>query len=151
MKAVGASVICLALVACLPPRPTEPLKPRYPDMLRSANVTGTVTVSVAVDKHGAVRKVRVDTLTAAHEMFRAAVRYYIRRVHFKPARTIGIARSGTAKYTIDFVLVRSRQALQPGERRSSSDTVLVCPASHSQSHLVVCADTPIIRADVTGF
>jgi TonB family protein len=151
VKSVGASLVCLALVACLPPRPAEPLRPRYPDMLRSANVSGTVNVSVQVDSHGSVRTVGFDSLPAAHEQFRAAARYSIRPIRFKPARTFGIARSGTARYTIDFVLVRSRRPLRPGERLSDGDTVLVCPSPRSPSHLVVCAEATISRADVTGF
>jgi TonB family protein len=73
-----------------PPTVIAPLSsPRYPDVLRAARVTGTVTVSFVVDTTGAVDLRSVTVVASTHDFFSDAVKQHLQRVRFAPAELKG--------------------------------------------------------------
>jgi len=59
---------------------------RYPDMLRSANVSGRVRVAFIVDTAGRCVPGSVQVLTSSNEQFSNAVKYGLLHAHFSPGR-----------------------------------------------------------------
>jgi protein TonB len=73
-------------------REVQPLggsAPRYPEMLRSANVEGTVIMEFVVDTTGRVEPSGVRVVEGAHPLFEAAVRQALRGMRFRPAEAGG--------------------------------------------------------------
>lgn len=73
-------------------REVQPLggsAPRYPEMLRSAGVEGTVVAEFVVDTTGRVEPSGVRIVEGAHPQFEAAVRQALRGMRFRPAEAAG--------------------------------------------------------------
>jgi periplasmic protein TonB len=63
--------------------------PRYPDMLRSANVEGQVVATFVVDTTGRADMSSFKVLSSTHELFTAAVRSSLPSMRFYPAEVAG--------------------------------------------------------------
>lgn len=63
--------------------------PRYPEMLRSSNVEGTVVVRFVVGPNGRVEMSSVQTVDSPHDQFTAAVKTALRSMRFRPAEVRG--------------------------------------------------------------
>ena len=67
------------------PIPGNPA-PRYPDMLRSANVEGEVLAQFVVNSDGTVDMGSFKVLKSTHDLFTASVRNALPQMRFEPAR-----------------------------------------------------------------
>lgn len=131
--------VCLASAACAGPRQLEPVVPRYPEVLRSANVTGSLHARVSVNKKGGIDAIDVDSIGPAHPLFRSAVESSFRALRFSPARTLGIPHSAELGYLIRFVLIRPEEPLREDERLVPPDSLAVaCPRPAARNEIVVC-------------
>src|SRR5206468_10081747 len=72
-------------VAALPDNP----RPRYPDMLRSANVEGEVLAQFVVDTTGRADMSQFKVLKSTHDLFTNAVRASLPNMKFYPAEVGG--------------------------------------------------------------
>ncbi len=63
--------------------------PRYPDMLKSANVEGTVLAQFIVDTTGRVEPGSFKSLKSDHDLFTQAVRSALNNMRFLPAEVGG--------------------------------------------------------------
>jgi len=63
--------------------------PRYPDMLRSANVEGEVLAQFIVDTTGRAEMGSFKVLKSSHDLFTSAVRQYLQQARFYPAEIGG--------------------------------------------------------------
>jgi TonB family protein len=68
---------------------TRAAVPRYPDALRSVNVTGEVVVSYVVDARGRVEPGSIKVLSASHKLFADAVRTALLSARYRPAEVNG--------------------------------------------------------------
>jgi TonB family protein len=68
---------------------TRAAQPRYPDALRSVNVTGEVVASYIVDARGRVEPGSIKIVSASHPLFAAAVRAALLEARFRPAEVAG--------------------------------------------------------------
>lgn len=142
-------LVCLVSSACAAARQLDPVVPRYPEILRSANVTGTVRARVSVNHKGAIDAIQVDSVEPAHALFRSAVISSFRTLRFAPARTLGIPHSEELPYLIRFVLVRPEEPLKEDERLVLTDSLLgVCPKPAARYEIVVCRSATPTRFDV---
>jgi len=65
------------------------VRPRYPAMLASAGVEGTVTLQFVVDTLGRVERGSIRTLRVDQALFEASVREALERMRFTPAEAGG--------------------------------------------------------------
>jgi len=63
--------------------------PRFPDVLRSANVEGEVLAQFVVDEDGRVREETFRTLKSTHELFAQSVKSCLHAMRFAPAEARG--------------------------------------------------------------
>lgn len=70
------------------PREGNPT-PKFPEILRSANVTGEVVAQFVVDTTGHAQMNTFKALSSSHELFTAAVRNVLPSMRFYPAETGG--------------------------------------------------------------
>jgi protein TonB len=70
------------------PREGNPT-PKFPEILRSANVTGEVVAQFVVDTTGRAEMRTFKALSSSHELFTAAVRNVLPSMRFYPAETGG--------------------------------------------------------------
>jgi TonB family protein len=84
-RAYSESQVDRAVVA------TRPASPRYPDALRSVNVTGEVHVQYIVDAKGRVEPGSIKVLSATHKLFAEAVRVALLSARYRPAEAGGQA------------------------------------------------------------
>ena len=88
--------------------PVQPLPgnspPAYPELLRSANVTGFVIAQFVVDTLGRADTATIKMLKSSHELFSQAVRAAIPAMRFKPARTGGRKVKQLVQQRFDFNL-----------------------------------------------
>jgi periplasmic protein TonB len=70
------------------PREGNPT-PKFPEILRSANVTGQVVAQFVVDTSGRAEMRTFKALSSDHELFTAAVRNVLPSMRFYPAETGG--------------------------------------------------------------
>ena len=63
--------------------------PRYPDMLRSANVEGEVIAQFVVDTNGRADMSTFKVIKSSHELFTQAVKNVLERDRFRPAEIGG--------------------------------------------------------------
>jgi TonB family protein len=82
-KAYSESQVDRAVVA------TRAAQPRYPDALRSVNVTGEVMVQYIVDARGRVEPGSIKILSTTHPLFGEAVRRALLEARYRPAQAGG--------------------------------------------------------------
>jgi protein TonB len=68
---------------------TRAAQPRYPDALRSVNVTGEVVASYIVDARGRVEPGSIKIISASHKLFADAVRAALLNARYRPAEVNG--------------------------------------------------------------
>ena len=78
-------------------------QPRFPDALRSQGVEGAVVVQFLVGTDGSVDASTMKVVRSPHDLFTAAVRSVLPRLHFQPARTADAKpRAEWVQYSIQF-------------------------------------------------
>lgn len=87
------------------PAPGNP-GPRYPDMLRSANVEGEVLVQFVVDTTGRVENGSVKILKSSHDLFTNSVRSALNSMKFYPAEIGGRKVKQLVQQPFNFTLTR---------------------------------------------
>jgi protein TonB len=87
------------------PAPGNPA-PRYPDMLRSANVEGEVLVQFVVDTTGRVEMNTFKVLKTSHDLFTNAVRQALSTMRFYPAEIGGKKVKQLVQQPFNFTLTR---------------------------------------------
>lgn len=75
---------------------------RYPQVLREAGITGSVTLAFIIDTEGRVEEQGVEVLAATHPGFVAAATETIRASRFRPAKSHGAAVRVRVRQTISF-------------------------------------------------
>ena len=138
-----ASVVLGLTAACTSPRLRRPLRPRYPEILRSAEVPGGRVVAHGwVDRRGQLTRVTVAPDRGTHALFAQAVTTALREARLRPARRVGLARGSAVALPVRFVL------LAPGASPPASDAHTrwvgpvglpsVCPAPSARGEVLVC-------------
>jgi len=69
--------------------PTRAPNPRYPDALKSVNVTGECVMQYIVDARGRVEPGSIKTLSCTHKLFGDAVRRALLEARYRPAEVGG--------------------------------------------------------------
>ena len=87
------------------PAPGNP-SPRYPDMLRSANVEGEVLVQFVVDTTGRVEMSQFKVLKSSHDLFTNAVKQALSGMRFYPAEIGGRKVKQLVQQPFNFTLTR---------------------------------------------
>jgi periplasmic protein TonB len=80
--------------------------PRYPDMLRSANVEGEVLVQFVVDTTGRVENGSLKILKTSHDLFTNSVRQALNTMRFYPAEIGGRKVKQLVQQPFNFTLTR---------------------------------------------
>jgi protein TonB len=80
--------------------------PRYPDMLRSANVEGEVLVQFVVDTTGRVENGSIKILKTSHDLFTNEVRRALGQMRFYPAEIGGRKVKQLVQQPFNFTLTR---------------------------------------------
>ena len=80
--------------------------PRYPDMLRSANVEGEVLVQFVVDTTGRVESGSLKILKTSHDLFTNSVRQALASMRFYPAEIGGRKVKQLVQQPFNFTLTR---------------------------------------------
>ena len=80
--------------------------PRYPAMLQSAGVEGSVRAQFVVDTLGRVEQGSFRALESTHDLFAAAVRDALTRARFKPAEVGGHRVRQLVEQTFTFSIAR---------------------------------------------
>jgi periplasmic protein TonB len=80
--------------------------PRYPDMLRSANVEGEVLMQFVVDTTGRVEMGSVKVLKTSHDLFTNAVRQFLQSARYYPAEIGGRKVKQLVQQPFNFTLTR---------------------------------------------
>jgi len=104
-------------------RPRHALSPKYPDLLRSADVEGNVVIDVAIDSAGHVDLSRLKVIRSDHQLFLMSVRQAIDTTAWLPARQMGRPIQSIRRDTISFLLKR--------------DSAEACPKS-TDHHRRIC-------------
>jgi periplasmic protein TonB len=87
------------------PAPGNP-GPRYPDMLRSANVEGEVLVQFVVDTTGRVEMSQFKVLKSSHDLFTNAVKQALTGMRFYPAEIGGRKVKQLVQQPFNFTLTK---------------------------------------------
>ena len=138
----------MAMMACAPARPVQPLRPSYPVMLASAGYSGAMTITVTVDRAGHASVIWPDTISSgAPALFRQSILHAVKATQWRAARRWGRARADTLGYEITFVLLRDTLPLGLNERYVDGNDALplACPAARVVRRVVVCATPGRIR------
>ena len=80
--------------------------PRYPDMLRSANVEGEVLAQFVVDTSGRVESGSIKILKSSHDLFTNAVRQSLTAARYYPAEIGGRKVKQLVQQPFNFTLTR---------------------------------------------
>jgi periplasmic protein TonB len=80
--------------------------PRYPDMLRSANVEGEVLAQFVVDTTGRVEMSQLKILKSSHELFTNSVRQHLQNAKYYPAEIGGRKVKQLVQQPFNFGLTR---------------------------------------------
>jgi periplasmic protein TonB len=80
--------------------------PRYPDMLRSAGMTGRVVAEFVVDSGGRVRAGSLVIVESTHELFASSVRRTVPSFRFTPARVRGQRVAQRVRVPFEFEISR---------------------------------------------
>lgn len=87
------------------PKPGNPV-PRYPDMLRSANVEGTVLAQFVVDPDGMPEMSTFKVVRSTHDLFTSAVKSALPEMRFNPAQVGGKGVYQLVQMPFEFNLTR---------------------------------------------
>ena len=87
------------------PAPGNP-PPRYPDMLRSANVEGEVLAQFVVDTTGRVDMSQFKVLKSSHDLFTSAVRQHLSVSRYYPAEIGGRKVKQLVQQPFNFALTK---------------------------------------------
>ena len=80
--------------------------PRYPDMLRSANVEGEVLAQFVVDTNGRAEMSQFKVLKSSHDLFTNSVRQFLSSARFYPAEIGGRKVKQLVQQPFNFTLTR---------------------------------------------
>ena len=80
--------------------------PRYPDMLRSANVEGEVLMQFVVDTTGKVDMSQLKVLKTSHDLFTNSVRQFLSSARYYPAEIGGRKVKQLVQQPFNFTLTR---------------------------------------------
>jgi TonB family protein len=140
MKILKLLSICLIAltVGCQAARPVTWTVPRYPDMLRSANVEGHVVAHIPIAADGTPGRIRFETTPGFHELFGQAIRNAVRSSKFTPATRLGRRVSSEVTVPVTFVLLQPATPLAFDER-GIAGLPDRCPAPKTAGEQVVCA------------
>ena len=86
--------------------PVPGAAPRYPDMLRTANVEGQVLAQFVVDTAGRVDITTFRVLSSTHDLFTQAVRQHLATARFFPAEIGGRRVKQLVQQPFNFALTR---------------------------------------------
>ena len=90
-------------------KPARPLPgygaPRYPDVLRSRGIVGTVTTTFVVDATGKIEPRTIQILRAADRKFAEVVESFLPSMRFTPAELDGKAVRQVIEFTVAFGVV----------------------------------------------
>jgi protein TonB len=81
--------------------------PRYPDMLKSANIEGEVLAQFVVDTEGRYEQGTFKALKSSHDLFTAAVRNALPNMRFYPAEVGGRKVKQLVQQPFTFALTKS--------------------------------------------
>jgi periplasmic protein TonB len=87
------------------PAPGNP-QPRYPDMLRSANVEGEVLAQFVVDTTGRVEMGTFKVLKSSHDLFTTSIRQHLSVSRYYPAEIGGRKVKQLVQQPFNFTLTR---------------------------------------------
>ena len=90
-SALGSSSAVSDATVDSPVRVVDERIPAYPEALRSAGITGTVSVQFVVDTAGRVEASSVRVIASSHELFTRAVLASLRQARFTPGEVAGHA------------------------------------------------------------
>jgi len=79
-------------------------RPRYPEVLRSAGVSGRVVIRFVVDTTGRIELSSVQVLETTHDLFTRAVRDILPALRFRPADRNGQRTRSLAEMPFEFQL-----------------------------------------------
>ncbi|HKW12555.1 MAG TPA: TonB family protein [Gemmatimonadaceae bacterium] len=126
---------------CFPPggdtvaRPRQALSPKYPDLLRSANVEGEVVLDIAIDTAGRVDPSRLKVIRSDHQLFLKSVRQAIDTTAWLPARQMGRPIQSVRRDTISFLL--------------KNDSAAACPKSTDHHRRICILEVTVQRTRVS--
>lgn len=86
--------------------PLRGVSPRYPNLLASASIEGSVVMQFVVDTLGRVEPGSLDVLRADHPLFEQSVREALRRMRFVPAEAGGRKVRQLVEQPFTFALAR---------------------------------------------
>lgn len=86
--------------------PLRGVVPRYPSLLASANIEGTVVMQFVVDTLGRVESASLEVLRADHPLFAQSVREALGRMRFVPAEAGGRKVRQLVEQPFTFALTR---------------------------------------------
>lgn len=75
---------------------------RYPQVLREAGITGSVTLAFIIDAEGRVEEQGIEVISATHPGFVAAATETVRASRFRPARSHGAPVRVRVRQTVSF-------------------------------------------------
>ena len=104
-------------------RPQRVLAPKYPDVLRAADVEGDVVIDIAIDSAGRLDTSRLKVIRSDHQLFLMSVRRAIDTTAWLPARQMGRPIQLIWRDTISF--------------RLKNDSAAACPKS-TEKHQRIC-------------
>ena len=81
-------------------------KPRYPESLRQAGISGRVVIRFVVDTLGSIDMTSVQVLESTHDGFARAVRDVLPRFRFKPSEVGGRRVRSLAEMPFEFTVSR---------------------------------------------
>jgi protein TonB len=81
-------------------------RPRYPERMRSAGISGRVLVRFVVDTTGRVELSSVQVVQTTHDLFSSAVREVLPSLRFKPSEQNGQRVRSLAEMPFEFLISR---------------------------------------------
>lgn len=121
------AVVAIGILACRPAQPTQRLEPvaaepmpRFPDMLRAAQLSGVVELAIPVAADGSVAG-SPRAIESTHDLFLHAARTAVRQWRFRPTDAHATLRVDTARVRFTFALDSSSRCgpmditLRPGD------------------------------------
>jgi len=129
--------------------------PRYPDMLRSAGVEGSVVVEVSTDENGIPDTSAMRVVASTHDLFAASVRQALAKWHLSPRANVRLPflfvmsnKSATdmASVPAGTVVITGVPLSNPGVHVTSA---VVVTAVQRDTPRTVFREAPVARRDTT--